>query len=131
MEVHFKTLLTEWFYGLLYGGYVAYNTTTLFIHNMALHDVETWQKIVTSAVVTFFGVRFYIVKTKHMKSAHKHEVSVQSYFDGYIIAGNELCQSKQYDLAIEKYQKALDLNFDNDIANDKINSVKFKIEASK
>lgn len=70
----------------------------------------------------------YDVLSKRRK--FKAEASTKSYFDAYIITGNKLMEGKHYESAIISYNEALDLNFDNDTAQDKINEVKFLINAN-
>ena len=68
----------------------------------------------------------YDVMSKRRK--FKSEAATKSYFDAYIITGNTLIEGNHYESAIISYTKALDLNFDNDIAQEKINEVKFLME---
>lgn len=70
----------------------------------------------------------YDVMSKRRK--FKAEASTKSYFDAYIITGNKLREGKHYESAIISYTEALDLNFDNDTAQEKINEVKFLLNAS-
>lgn len=93
-------------------------------------DAEFWFKLGTSSIIFLLVVLYHVKRIRDLNKKHKHEVSNQSYFDGYIIAGNELREARQYDLALLKFNKALDLNFDNETAQSKINEVKFLIDAS-
>lgn len=70
----------------------------------------------------------YDVLSKRRK--FKLEATTKSYFDAYVMAGNTLMETKHYESAIISYTKALDLNFDNEIAQAKINEVKYLIDAS-
>lgn len=71
----------------------------------------------------------YDVLSKRRK--FKAEASTKSYFDAYIITGNKLIEGKHYESAIISYTEALDMNYDNDFAQSKINEVKHLIEISK
>lgn len=73
--------------------------------------------------------RCYDVIGKHKK--HKAEIATKSYFDAYIMAGNTLKDTHHYESAIISYTKALDINFDNDLAKAKINEVKHLLELNK
>lgn len=83
------------------------------------------------------GIIFILVSSYHIRShiqlskKHKHEVATSSRFDSKILAGNDLKDLKLYDLAIRHYQLALELNYDNELAQSKINEVKHLIEISK
>lgn len=69
------------------------------------------------------GSKTYDFLSKRRK--YKLEATIKSYFDAYIMAGNTLTETHHYESAIISYTKALDLNFDNDTAQAKINEVKF------
>ena len=68
----------------------------------------------------------YDVLSKRRK--YKSEASTKSYFDAYIITGNTLKEGKHYESAIISYTKALDLDFDNETAQAKINEVKHLLD---
>lgn len=68
----------------------------------------------------------YDVMSKRRK--FKAEAATKSYFDAYIITGNKLREGKHYESAIISYTEALDLNYDNETAQEKINEVKFIME---
>lgn len=83
------------------------------------------------------GIIFILVSSYHIRShiqlskKHKQKVAESAFFDAKILAGNDLKELKLYDLAIKHYQLALDLNYDNELAQSKINEVKHLIEISK
>lgn len=82
-----------------------------------------------SAIVIFallFIARCYDVASRKRK--FNLDVADKSYFDAYVIAGNTLKEEKRYEAALEIYQKALELNYDNENAMAKINNVKHLIE---
>jgi len=86
----------------------------------------------TSAyILGFFLIvsKGYDVMSKRRK--YKAEASTKSYFDAYIITGNKLRDGKHFESAIISYTEALDLNYDNELAQLKINEVKHLIEISK
>ena len=130
--------VNRWAMDLTYGSVGAvYISIMMFFERMfadivsAKHDdIDFWWSKGTAAVVFMLLVIYHVKRILQLNKKHKHEVATQSYFDGYIVAGNELRGVKQYDLALSKFQKALDLNFDNDTATAKINEVKYLIDAS-
>jgi hypothetical protein len=71
----------------------------------------------------------YDVLSKRRK--FKAEASTKSYFDAYIITGNKLREGKHYESAIISYTEALDLNFNNEAAQEKINEVKHLMQIGK
>jgi len=94
-------------------------------------DFDFWWGKVTAGIVFMLVVTYHVRRIVQQNKKHKHEVATSSYFDAKILAGNDLKELKLYDLAIKHYQLALDLNYDNELAQLKINEVKHLIEISK
>jgi len=85
-----------------------------------------------SAIAIFillFIARCYDVASRKRK--FESDIADKSYFDAFIIAGNTLRDGKHYESSIISFTKALDLNFDNDLAQSKINEVKHLMEIGK
>ena len=72
------------------------------------------------------GSKTYDFLSKRRK--FKAEASTKSYFDAYIITGNKLRDGKHYESAIISYTEALDLDYDNETAQEKINEVKYLLK---
>lgn len=129
----------RWAWDLAYaslGG--VYISVMLFISefvdklNHLSHNEIDWIYGKITAGITFILVATYHIRGLiHQNKKHKHEVTTSSYFDAKILAGNDLKDLKLYDLAIKHYTLALELNYDNNIAQAKINECKHLIDMSK
>ncbi len=141
-----EKIVTTWgevFTGFLTGTYISlclllddvykqiFNYDVKPIGHWTHEDYAFWFKLGTSAILFCYSIFFYHKKIKMLNKSHKHKIETQSVFDAKILAGNDLKDLKLYDKAIGHYQKALDLNFDNDTAQHKINEVKHLIDMSK
>lgn len=65
------------------------------------------------------------------KRKFQSDIADKSYFDAFIIAGNTLRDGKHYESSIISFTKALELNYDNELAQSKINEVKHLMELNK
>lgn len=132
--VEFKRVFWDIAYGSLGGVYVS---IMIFIERFISivkevnhNDFDFWWGKITAGIVFILVVVYHVRRILQQNKKHKHEVQTQSYFDAYIIAGDELRKVKHYDLALNKFNKALELNFDNEVAQNKINEVKYLIDAA-
>lgn len=101
------------------------------INHLSHNEIDwIWGKI-TAGIVFILVVTYHIRGLIHQNKKHKHETLTSSFFDAKILAGNDLKDLKLYDLAIKHYQLALELNYDNEIAQAKINECKHLIDLHK
>jgi len=115
-----KSDIANWFWGLMSTTIITTHTTWFIQNGINLADWETIIKLFLSACVSFFTCRhFYLApKAKVESQTHLH-------FDHLILAGNDLAKDGHLNHALKFYNKALNLNYDNDTAQAKINEVKF------
>jgi hypothetical protein len=122
-------------YGSLGGVYIS---TMLYIDSVMKavkginhEDFDFWWGKATAAVIFLLVAIYHVKRIVQLSKKHKHEVATSAHFDSKILAGNDLKELKLYDLAIKHYTLALELNYDNEMAQHKINEVKHLIEIHK
>jgi hypothetical protein len=118
-----RETIANWFWGIMSTTIITTNTTWFIQHGINLTDWETVLKLVFSGCVSFFTCRHFYLAPKN-----KSDNQVHLHFDHLILAGNDLLKDKHYNHALKFYNKALLLNYDNELAQLKISECKKLIE---